>query len=160
MSSIDPTLLSLTSQSNTAAPANIPRRRQRRTRPIVVNDLRPLEARPRGPPHNDTTTGAADLQGYSIMKKQRKPRTKSAKTARKSAAPKTPHETSAAPELPHETSAAPELPHETGSDGDSGSGVAPNERVRWRDGVMEWWDHHHRQWSMMPHQVVTLQSKY
>lgn len=152
MSAIDPTLLSLTSQSNTAAPANIPRRRQRRTRPIVINDPRPLEARPREGPHNDTTTEAAGLQDHPIMKRQRKPRARTAKTARKSAAPKT----------PHETSAAAEPPHETDPDGDSGSVVPPDERVRWRDGVMEWWDHDDRQWSMnmMPHQVVTLRYKY
>ena len=142
MSFVDPRLLSLSSESNNAAPIQMPKRARRRTRPVVIRDhtvLRPLEPRPQRGPHSGTTTGAAGLQDHQTMKKRRKPRAKSIKTARKSAARN-----------------AQEARHEPDSDGDLGSVVASDHGVRWKDHLMQWWDNEDLRWSMMPHYVVTL----
>ena len=113
---IDPRLLSSSSESNTATPLQIPRRTQRRTRPIVIRDhtvLRPLEPRPKRGPHSGTTTGAAGLQEHRISKKQRKPRAKSTKTTKKSTARN-----------------APDASNKLDPDGDSGSVVASDDDIR------------------------------
>ena len=142
MSFVDPRLLSLSSESNTAAPIQIPKRTQRRTRPKGIRDhtvLRTLEPRPQRGPYSGTTTGAAGLHDHQIIKKRRKPRAKSTKTTRKSPARN-----------------AQEAPHESESDGDSGSVIVSDHSVRWKEGLMQWWDNEDLRWSMMPHYVVTL----
>ena len=146
MSFIDPSLLSLPPASTTAAPAQIPRRSLRRTMPIVIRDhtvLPTIEPRPQGGPHSGSRCGAAGLQDHRIMKKPRKPRTKSAKTARKSAVRK-----------------AQDASHDTESDGDSGSIVASNDGVRRKDGSLQWWDDQENQWSMMLSYVTTLRYRH
>ena len=137
MSYLNPRLLSLSSGSNAADTAQMPRRSQRRTRPTVSNHvavLRPLEPRPETGPHSGTTTGAAGLHDNRVMKKKRKPRAKRTKTAN--------------------------APQELDSDGDSDSVVASDGVTRWKDGRMEWWDEEHLRWSMMSHYVVTLRYRY
>ena len=146
MSFIDPSLLSLSPASITAAPAQTPQRSQRRTRPIVIKDhtvLRPLVPRPQQGPHSGTKSGAAGLQDYRITKKPRKPRTKGAKTVRKSAVRK-----------------AQDVPLPTDSDGDSGSIVAINDGIRWRDGSMQWWDGQEDRWSMILSYVTALRYRH
>ena len=157
MSCIDPRLLSKSNgdrtmpTSATAAPAQPSQRaqRRRRTKSIVVRGpivLRPIEPRPQRGPHSNNTSGAAGLQDslpMIPMIKPRKPRAKSIKITRKSGERK-----------------AKDTPHETESDEDSGSVVASDHGIRWKDGLMQWWDNEDRRWSMMPHYVVTLGRKY
>ena len=154
MSSIDPRLLSLSNsdhtmpESATAALAQTPQRaqRRRRTKSIVVRApivLRPIEPRPQRGPHSGNRSGAAGLQVTPPMIKPRKPRAERIKTTRKSGERK-----------------AKDTPPETDSDGDSGSVVASDHGIRWKDGIMQWWNDKDRRWSMMPHYVVTLGCRY
>ena len=98
--------------------------------------LRPLQPRPQqGPP-----SSAASLHQYKVLKKPRKSRGNNNKRTARKLAP----------------SNAQDAPHETDSDGESGSIVASNDGIGWKDGSMQWWDDEELKWSMLLSYVTIL----